>query len=106
MGSEDSVRNTCGTTRPRINYARHLWKIHTCAPHNPETSPGNDSNALLQCRHAESLDNFRSWLGFDHHHFAEDLPLTRFRRRLHASLNHDQARDGELAGLLHILEGH
>merc|ERR1719288_239045 len=82
------------------------WSIHNCAPCSPEISRGNDSNALLQRRHAETLDNFRSWLGFDHDHFAKDLPLARLRRRLHASLDHDQARDGELAGFLHLLGGH
>merc|ERR1712173_231824 len=63
----------------------------------------NCSKSLLQRRNGEGLDHSPCWLGLDHHDLAEDLPLSSFRRRLQARLDHAQAREHKLARFLDLL---
>merc|ERR1719190_189666 len=64
------------------------------------------SDRLLQRGHAECLHHGASWLGLDHHHLPEDLPLASLGRRLLPGLQHAEAGNGELAVALHLLRAH
>merc|ERR1719356_281438 len=63
------------------------------------------SNALLQSRHGESLNDRASRLRFHCLHLSEDLPLTSLSRRLLAGLDPAKTWESENAVLLDLLGG-
>merc|ERR1712232_1322076 len=60
------------------------------------------SNALFQRRYWIRFHNLFCWLCLYHHHFAKNLPFTRFGCWLRSRLQAAQAWNGKYAGLLYL----